>query len=233
MPDAARRAEIVAEDPVASVKAYYAFKDAWIHELLGFERHKQNPTPTAAGGLFGKPASGVIVDESQERGRLHGHGNFRMLGWPHPDVFARRMTRDEDYRTRVFRYLEHIIHQGGLDDELMQLLGAKPGDFTMPWPGDWSDSDESDQGDQGVEDDEGHEGVQLDSDSEKEEEEDEEEEEEEERETEEKREEEKREDEEEEDEEEEEEREEEEVEDEVEEVVVEVVVVEEEDSVSL
>lgn len=134
LPSPSECREIAASDPVAVLKAYLATADAFQHEVLGWERHKQAAVQTQHGGAYGRLSNSSLVNECSGRGAFHWHGLARFAGFPSPYEFQRKMQNDSEYRGKVLAFVDQIIKQGLPDASVFAMFGEQREDDASSIP---------------------------------------------------------------------------------------------------
>lgn len=98
--DEHRRKIFAAKHPAACAQFFHSMISSFINVIL---------KPSKKPGLFGKCSAYYGTVEAQGKGTLHCHMLIWLDGHPSPQVLRDRMETSEEYKMKMFRWLESVI----------------------------------------------------------------------------------------------------------------------------
>ncbi|VDB96204.1 unnamed protein product [Peniophora sp. CBMAI 1063] len=107
--DPYERGRFVAKNPEAAARFFDIMVKGFLEKIVRFG----DPRP----GLFGRCTAYYGTVEAQGRGTLHLHMVLWLEGNPNPQRLRDRMNSNDQFRTRMFKWLEDIIRCELPDDE--------------------------------------------------------------------------------------------------------------------
>jgi hypothetical protein len=117
VPTAWAQASMVARDPVACSRFFNCVIEAFLKYIIGCDGSVLTRAlkPTQTVGVLGDIISYYVTVESQNRGGLHAHGLYWMLGALSPAEFMTRLrtatAKGSEFRKRVVAFYDAVIRE--------------------------------------------------------------------------------------------------------------------------
>jgi hypothetical protein len=120
---------MVARDPVACSRFFHAVVTAFLKYIIGTDYRIAERPVNKKFGVLGDMVAHYVTVESQNRGGLHAHGLYWMLGSLQPAQFMDRLkaatSEGSKFRKRVLGYFDTIIRESVPGAPLTDLTARK------------------------------------------------------------------------------------------------------------